>query len=161
MSLAMEWKGTHYSPARGEDKRGRERERSREKERNRERKSAADRRRLRLTFICFICVAAFITGLLILSIFLHVMVVQNEMKIREVEEQTDLERRRQEAIRVEVASLESPARIEQIAVEQLKMVQVALAEYLETPAYQAARAQEQNEIPAGGEMVSDATRGGQ
>lgn len=154
MSLALEWKGTPCPPSRGEERRGREREHSRA------RRCAADKRRMLLTFICFICVAVFISGLLILSVFLHVVVVQNEMKIQEVEEQTELERRRQEAVRVEVASMESPARIEQIAVEQLKMVQVALAEYLETPEYQAARLQEQDGLSSKEEMVSDAARGG-
>jgi len=152
MSLALEWKGLP-APPHGGEKRGRE------KEAGRRRKSAAEMRRLRLTFTCFLCVAVFISGLLILTIFLHVMVVQNEMKIRELEEETELQRRHQEAVRVEVASLESPARIERAAVEQLGMVQVTLAEYLETPAYQAARSQENEGLYSKEEMVSDAEQG--
>ena len=153
MSLALEWKGLP-PPSHGGEKRGRQ------NEINSRRKSAAETRRLRLTFICFVCVAAFISGLLILTICLHVMVVQNEMKIRELEEQTELERRQQEAVRVDVASLESPARIEKVAVQDLGMVQVALAEYLETPAYQAARSQENEGLSSKEEMVSDVAQGG-
>ena len=112
MSLALEWKGLP-SPSHGGEKRGRQ------NEVNSRRKSVAETRRLRLTFICFICVAAFISGLLILTICLHVMVVQNEMKIRDLEEQTELERRQQEAVRVEVASLED--RIDHLTLVNMAM----------------------------------------
>ncbi|MBN2025394.1 MAG: hypothetical protein JW854_01340 [Actinobacteria bacterium] len=153
MSLALEWKGKEYT-AREEKHRGRMEQAARA------RKCAEDRRRMRLVFICFICVAAFVSGLFILSICLHVVVVQNEIKVREVEEQIKLERRQQEAMRVEIASLESPARIESIAVEKLMMVQVTQTEYLETPAYRFAQ-QQQMEKSAGEEgMVSEATQGG-
>lgn len=158
MSLALEWKEqTCTTRGRGES-RGRESEAVRE--RKSERKSERERRRLRLTFACFIAVALFVSGLFILNICLHVVMVQNEIRTREVERQIELERRQHEAMRVEIASLESPARIESIAVGQLKMVQVTQAEYLETQSYQAAKMQEQ-ERPASEEgMVSDATQGG-
>ena len=154
MSLALEWKGSAY-PARGREGR------AREKEDHRGHGSPERTRRVRLTFICFVCVAAAVSGLLILTICLHVAVVQNEMRVREVERQIDLERRQQEGIRVEIASLESPARIEKIAVEAMKMVQSLQAEYLETPAYQAARQQEREKRLSHEEgMVSDAGPGG-
>ncbi|RJP29401.1 MAG: hypothetical protein C4536_11375 [Actinobacteria bacterium] len=153
MSLALEWKEREYT-AQEEKRRGRTEEVARE------RKSAADRRRMRLVFLCFICVAAFVSGLFILSICLHVMVVQNEIKVREVEKQVELERRQQEAMRVEIASLESPARVEKIAVEQLKMVQITQAEYLETPAYKTAKLQDGEEHSEEEGMVSDASQGG-
>jgi cell division protein FtsL len=153
MSLALEWKGQEYT-AREEKRRGRIEHVAQE------RKCAEERRRMRLVFICFICVAAFVSGLFILSICLHVVVVQNEMKVREVEKQIDLERRQQEAMRVEIASLESPARIESIAVEQLKMIPITQAEYLETPAYRTAKLQEQEGLTGEEGMVSDATQGG-
>lgn len=154
MSLALEWKEEDHNSARVEKRRGRIEEVARERSR------ADDRRRMRMIFFRFICVAIFVSGLFILSICLHVMVVQNEMEIREIEEQTDLERRRQEALRVEVASLESPARIEKIAVEQLRMVPVTHTEYLETPAYRIAKLQEQEKSTSEEGMVSDAAQGG-
>jgi len=153
MSLALEWKGQEYT-AREEKHRGRIEQVARA------RKSAEDRRRMRLVFICFICVAAFVSGLFILSICLHVMVVQNEIKVREVEKQIDLERRQQEAMRVEIASLESPARVESIALEKLMMVQVTQTEYLETPAYRTAQQQEEERLASEEGMVSEATQGG-
>ena len=153
MSLALEWKEqTVRAPA--------DRMQSHTAEVMRERKCANDRRRLRLTFFCFICVAAFVSGLFIITICLHVMVVQNELKVREVEKQIELERRQHEAMRVEIASLESPARIENMAVGQLGMVQVTQTEYLETSAYQAAKLQVQEGQSNGEGMVSDATQGG-
>lgn len=152
MSLALEWKDT-TAPASREKKRGRDAEELRRRAR------AADGRRLRLTFLCFIGVAAFVCALFILTICLHVMVVQNEIRVREVERQIELERRQHEAMRVEIASLESPARIEKLAVERLNMVQVVQAEYLETPAYQAAKLQEEEGQSDKEGMVSDATQG--
>ena len=154
MSLALEWKDP-ANPVRREESRGRDAEELRR------RACAADGRKLRLTFLCFIGVAAFVCGLFILIICLHVMVVQNEIQVREVERQIEQERRQHEAMRVEIASLESPARIEKMAVEQLRMVQVTQAEYLETPAYQAAKLQEQERLSNKEGMVSDATQGGQ
>ena len=153
MSLALEWKEQTY-PARGD------RNHAREAEVAHERKCASDRRRMRLTFFCFICVAAFVSGLFILAICLHVVMVQNEIKVHEVEKQIELERRQHETMRVEIASLESPARIESMALEQLKMVQVTQTEYLETSAYQAAKLQEQEGLSNEEGMVSDATQGG-
>ena len=153
MSLALEWKSREYTAR--EDK-----DRGRMEQMAQARKCAEDRRRMRLVFICFICVAAFVSGLFILSICLHVMVVQNEMKVRGVEEQIDLERRQQEAIRIEVASLESPSRIESIAVEKLMMVQTTQTEYLETPAYRTAQQQEAEGLASEEGMVSEATQGG-
>jgi len=154
MSLALEWKEEDHNSARVAKRRGRIEEVARE------RRCPDDRHRMRVVFFCFICVAVFVSGLFILSICLHVMVVQNEIKVREIEEQTDLERRHQEALRVEVASLESPARIEKIAVEQLKMVPVTHTEYLETPAYRTAKLQEQERSTSEEGMVSDAAQKG-
>lgn len=153
MSLALEWKGQEYT-AREKKHRGHVEEVAQAH------RCARERRRMRLVFICFICVAAFVSGLFILSICLHVVVVQNEMKVREVEKEIDLERRQQEGLRVEVASLEAPARIESIAVDKLMMVQSTQTEYLETPAYKIAQ-QREEERPASEEgMVSEATQGG-
>jgi cell division protein FtsL len=152
MSLALEWKDPQY-PARGEERRGGE------VQEVRWRKSVEESRRLRLIFMCFLCVAAFLSGLFILNICLQVIVVQGEIKAREVEKQIELERRLHEGIRLEIASLESPARIEQMAKEHLGMVPVARAEYLETQAYQAAKAEQQDRLSGGEGMVSEATMG--
>lgn len=151
MSLAMEWRHSH-----GLEERAREPEPRKAMECPR--RAAAQGRRNRVVFACFICVAAFVCGLLLLSVFLHVMVVQDEVKTRDLERRIELEKRDQEALRVEIASLEAPSRIERIAVEELKMVQVAQAEYLETPAFRTAR--NAGTEPGGEGMVSDATSGG-
>jgi cell division protein FtsL len=153
MSLALEWKDSTHHARVGERRRP-------EAEEVRRRKRAKEERKLRLTFTCFVLVALFISSLLILSICLHVMVVQNEMRVNEIEREIELERRQQEAARLEIASLESPARIEKMAVEQLNMVQMTLAEYLETPAYQAARLNDQNDLTNEEAMVSDTNQGG-
>ncbi|MEW6552873.1 MAG: hypothetical protein AB1384_01120 [Actinomycetota bacterium] len=154
MSLALEWK-EHSYPARE-----RTEDRARNGEELHRRKCARESRRLRLTFICFVSVAAFVSALLILIICLHVMVVQNEMKVNEVEREIELERRKHEAMRVEIASLESPARIESAAVGQLGMVQVAQVEYLETPSYRTAMETRQRQDETNGEgMVTEATQG--
>ena len=154
MSLALEWKGSSYQAEREERRDGR-------KEAYRARKSLERSRRMRLVFACFIAVAVFVSGLLIFSVYLHVAVVQNEMKARDVEHQIELERRHQEEVRVEIAGLESPARTEKIAAENQKMIQVAMAEYLETPAYQAARIEKSERLQDKDKeaMVSDAAQG--
>ncbi len=154
MSLALEWKGQEHNTAPQEKRYGRIDAGAREYG------CADDQHRMRKVFVCFICVAAFVSGLFMFSICLHVIMVQNEMKVREIEKQIDLERRQQEAMRVEVASLESPARIEKIAVEQLNMVPVTHTEYLETPAYRTAKLQEQERRTSEEGMVSDAAQRG-
>ena len=154
MSLALEWK-EHSHPVRertGDD--------FRLDEESHRRKCARESRRMRLTFICFVSVAAFVSGLFIIIICLHVMVVQNEMRTSEVERQIELERRQHETMRLEIASLESPARIENVAVGQMGMVPVAQAEYLETPRYRTAMQPRQYEDDDNGEgMVTEATQG--
>jgi len=154
MSLALEWR-EQQSPVNE-----RERNRVPAAEESRIRKRERERRRMRLTFLCFVSVAAFVSALFILIICLHVVVVQNEIEAREVEKRIELERRQHEAMRLEIASLESPARIEGMAVGQLGMVRVAQAEYLETPSYQAARIQEQQHGSSEEGMVSEATQKG-
>lgn len=154
MSLALEWR-EHSYPDRERVESG-----ARTGEELQRRKCARESRRMRLTFICFVSVAAFVSGLFILIICLHVMVVQNEMKASDVERQIELERRQHEAMRLEIASLESPARIEGVAVGQLGMVQVAQAEYLETPSYRTAMELRQKEANTNGEgMVTEAAQG--
>ncbi len=152
MSLALEWRSTADPAPREESPRARPAERPR--------RGAEDGRRVRIVFVCFSCVAAFVCGLLLLSVILHVMVVQNEMRARELEKRIELEKRDQEALRLEIASLEAPARVERIAVEELRMEQVARVEYLETPAFRAARSD--GGAPSNGVegMVSDASSQG-
>lgn len=153
MSLAVEWR--YPSEAAEREARPRPREAA-----ERPRRGEAERRRTRLVFACFSCVAAFVCGLLLLSVFLHVMVVQDEVRTRELERRIELERRRQESLRVEIASLEAPRRIERIAVEELKMERVSGAVYLETPAFRAARKDGGRSEGVGEGMVSDASSGG-
>jgi cell division protein FtsL len=117
-------------------------------------------RRHRLVFFCFVLVAMAVSGLFILSVLLQVMVAQNEMRVREIERQVELERRQQEELRVGIASLESPTRIEKIAAEDLGMEQVTKAEYLKTPAFLEAKARELERLRSGEELVSEAGGGG-
>jgi cell division protein FtsL len=166
MSLAMEWKGS--SPTRGvlEPASRRktlkdEKPLRREQEAHHRRKRVQSSRKARLVFTCFTAIAAAICAILIFSVFLHVSVVQNEVKAQEVEDLIELERRQQEQLRVEIAALESPARIEEIAARIMGMVQSIQAEYVETPAYQAAKIKGQEGFTEEEEVVSDAANGGQ
>jgi cell division protein FtsL len=70
-----------------------------------------------------------------------------------------LERRQQEDVRVEIASLESPMRIEKIAADELKMNQVTQAEYLMTPGFIEANTPVADEMSSEEAMVSEATQG--
>ncbi len=135
MSLALDWKSISY-PGYREDARRREEMRQAEKWR---RKQAEKARRMRLLFFSFLVVTLLVSGILLLSIWLHVTVVQCEVRMREVERQIELERRSQDAARTEISSLESPGRIEKLAVEDLHMVPATQADYLETEAFKAAR----------------------
>jgi len=156
VSLALEWKNLS-SPGRGEEVRRREEKRRAEHLRRKQKERV---RRTRLFFLSFLAIALFLSGVLLLSIFLHVMVVQNEISLREVEKQIELERRRQDTFRTEISSLESPGRIEKEAVEKLHMVQAAAADYLETTAYRAARERDGEGMPGAQAMAGDAAQGG-
>ncbi len=134
MSLALEWKCLS-DPALGEERRRLEERRRREEAVRKEMERA---RRSRLIFTAFLAVALLASGILLLTVVLHVGVVQNEVRLRESQREIELERRRQDALRLEIASLESPGRIEREAVSRLGMVHVERAEYLQTPAYRAA-----------------------
>lgn len=158
MSLALQWKEQTYPDRVREERPGHGSGAARDGKRGSV--SERERRRMRLVFLCFLGVVLFVCALFILTICLHVVVVQNEMRAREIEEQIEFERRQHEAMRVEIASLESPSRIESMAVEKLKMVQFTQAEYLETRSYQAAKTQGQKRPSSEEGMVSDATQGG-
>jgi len=165
MSLAMEWKGS--SPKRGivkpasRRKTVKDEKPLRREEAHHKRKKVQSSRKARLVFTCFTAIAAAICAILIFSVFLHVSVVQNEVKAQEVEDLIELERRQQEQLRVEIAALESPARIEEIAARIMGMVQSIQAEYVETPAYQAAKIKGQEGFMQEEAVVSDAANGGQ
>ncbi|MGQ9475511.1 MAG: hypothetical protein ACUVRX_04995 [Actinomycetota bacterium] len=134
MSLALEWK-IISDPRLGEERRLREERRRREQALRKERERA---RRSKLLFAAFTVVAGLVSGILLAAIVLHVGVVQNEVRLREARREIELERRRQDALRLEIASLESPGRIEGEAAGRLGMVQMEKVEYLETPAYRVA-----------------------
>ncbi len=134
MSLALDWKCLS-DPALREERQRLERRRSREKAVRKEMERA---RRSRLVFSSFLAVALLACGMLLLTVVLHVGVMQNEVRLRESQRQIELERRRQDAVRLEIASLESPGRIEREAALRLGMVRAERAEYLQTPAYRAA-----------------------
>ncbi|OFW59597.1 MAG: hypothetical protein A2W01_12285 [Candidatus Solincola sediminis] len=152
MSLAAEWK---RAPAQPERTPGQEKERQAQKVR----KNAQASRRRKLAFTCFISIAAVVCGILIFSVFLRVMAAQDEVKIREVEKQIELEKRQQESIKLEIAGLESPARIEKIAVDNLQMTRVPWAAYVRTAAYKAQRLGEQQRL-SDKEAAAGSTQGG-
>jgi cell division protein FtsL len=116
-------------------------------------------RRNRLLFCGFLLSALIVSGILIFCVFLHVMVVQNELRTRELERQIELERRQQEDMRTEIASLESPGRIEKIAAERLNMAQVTRVDYLWSPSFKALKSGEKSKLSDGEAMYSDAKRG--
>jgi cell division protein FtsL len=159
MSLAAQRKDLPHH-ADWESRRHGENRQLKEKELHNARNSAQRSRRHRLMFFCFLAVALTVSGLFILSVFLQVAVAQNEMKARDMERQIELERRHQEEMRVEIAGLESPSRIELLAAKELDMVQVSQAEYLQTPAFQAAQIRQQERLEDKEGMVSDASGGG-
>ncbi len=134
MSLAMEWKCLS-DPRLGEERRRREERQRREEALRKEMERA---RRSRIVFTAFLAVALVASGILLLTVVLNVGVAQNEVRLRESQREIELERRRQDAVRLEIASLESPARVEKEAVNRLGMVRVEAAEYIQTPAYRAA-----------------------
>lgn len=134
MSLALEWKCLS-DPRLGEERRRLEERRRREEAVRKELERA---RRSRIVFAAFLAVAVATSGILLLTVVLNVCVAQNEVRLRESQREIELERRRQDAVRLEIASLESPARVEKEAVSRLGMVRAAEAEYLQTPAYRAA-----------------------
>ena len=156
MSLALEWKQEAYG--RGEAP-GLPRGDAAREEALRARASRARTRRHRLIFSCFCAVALAVSGLLIISVFLQVSVAQNELRTRELEREIELEMRRQEEVRAQIAALESPGRIEKLAVEELKMVQVAQMEYLKTPASLAEDAEEERNLTDEEGILSDAAQG--
>jgi cell division protein FtsL len=147
MSLAAEWKGSPGQPARDA---GKEVDRHKQKARKQARASI---RRKRI-FVCLMATAALLAALFIGSVFLRVMTAQNEVRLRDVQAQMDLEKRQQESLRVQIAGLESPARIEKVAVNTLHMVRVPWAVYVQTDAYKSARLSERQvsnrEATAGG-----------
>lgn len=153
MPLAAEWKKApaqlHVDPRHETQKRA-----------QKARKSARASMRHRIIFVCFIGIAVMISGLLTFSVFLRVMVAQNEIRAREVERQIELERRQQESLRLEIAGLESPARIERIAVESLRMTRVPWAEYVQTSAYKAARSSERERLSDTEATANAAAQGG-
>ncbi len=156
MSLALEWKSLS-SPALREETRRLEAERRREELRRRQLEKA---RRSRLVFAAFMLVVALVSGILFLSIFLQVMTAQNEMRTREASRQVELERRRQDVLRTEISALESPGRVEKTAAEKLGMVLADRAEYLEAPAYRAARLKGEESLPEAQARAEEAKKEG-
>jgi cell division protein FtsL len=159
MSLAAEWRGAPGQPAR-QPRRPDLRRKESKSQVQKERQRAQASRQRKLLFTCFISIAALISAILIFSVFLRVMIAQNEVRVREVEKQIELEKRQQEGIKVEIAGLESPSRIEKIAVDKLQMTRVPWAAYVQTPAYKDARSSERQKLSDKEAAAGDATQGG-
>ncbi|HEV7888032.1 MAG TPA: cell division protein FtsL [Acidimicrobiales bacterium] len=99
-----------------------------------ERSAAAQRRRTRL-------LATGIVLLVALSLFgvvaAHVVLTQNQFRLQKLQHQAAQEQAKYERLRLQVAELESPARVVAAAQERLGMVPPANVKYL-TPAKSAA-----------------------
>ncbi len=91
---------------------------------SRQRELAA-RHRSRLNgraYLCFVVVILSLFGLLFAVAKMNISSAQKALRAREVQEAAEAERKAQEALRVEVARLESSARIEKVAEDELGMV---------------------------------------
>lgn len=89
------------------------------------RDSVEVRRQARVTrkgYASFLAVLMTLFGLLFLVAQLNIAATQRGYRLKATELQIEEEKKEQEALRLEVARLESPARIEKIATETLKMV---------------------------------------
>lgn len=85
-------------------------------------------------YACFLAVLVTLFGLLFLVAQLNIAATQQGYRLKAVERQIEEERKEQEALKLEVARLESPARIEKIATETLKMVLPVNSELVRVPA---------------------------
>ncbi len=83
------------------------------------------RRQARVTrkgYALFLVILISLFSLLFLVAQLNIAATQQGYRLKAIEKQIDEEKKEQEALKLEVARLESPARIEKIATETLKMV---------------------------------------
>ncbi|MDD5748290.1 MAG: hypothetical protein PHP64_04445 [Actinomycetota bacterium] len=88
------------------------------------RKSAA----LGFRFFVTVCVILASTGIFVLV--QRQFVVRNEIEMRKIEERIGSEKEVQEKLRVELARLESPGRVERVAKDVLGMCEVGRVIYL-------------------------------
>ncbi len=81
-----------------------------------------ERVRAKRVFLAFLLVLLALSALLFLIVALNISISQKGYCLRQLEEQIQEERKAQESLRLEVAKLESPARIEKIARNNLGMI---------------------------------------
>ncbi len=103
------------------------------KERERERSSqigvkTQGRVRTRRVYLAFLLVLFLLSALLFLVAALNVTISQKGYRLRQLEEEIHREKKAQESLRLEVAKLESPARIERIARQNLGMILPSVTE---------------------------------
>lgn len=73
-------------------------------------------------YACFLTVLISLFGLLFLVAQLNIAATQRGYRLKAIERQIEEEEKAQEALKLEVARLESPARIEKIATETMNMI---------------------------------------
>lgn len=101
------------------------------------REALEEKRRQRVTLrgcACLAAAGALMFGLFFLVAWLNISTTQKGYDCKRLEKGIAEERMRHEELRLEVARLESPARVERIATEQLGMVLPIRSELLRLPA---------------------------
>jgi cell division protein FtsL len=111
-------------------------------------------------YICFFLVLALLFGLLFLVAQLNIAATQKGYRLKSLEQQIEEEKKEQESLRLDVARLESPARIEKIATETLKMVMPVRSELVHVESMAVDTAPRTGTRDAGGSLGSAATSNG-
>jgi cell division protein FtsL len=111
-------------------------------------------------YICFFLVLALLFGLLFLVAQLNIAATQKGYRLKSLEQQIEGEKKEQESLRLDVARLESPARIEKIATETLKMVMPVRSELVHVEGVAVDTAAQNGARDASGSLGSAATPNG-
>ncbi len=105
-------------------------------------------------YACFFLVLTMLFGLLFLVAQLNIAATQKGYRLKSLEQQIEEEKKEQESLRLDVARLESPARIEKIATETLKMVMPIRSELVRVVATAADTATQTGARDASGNLGS-------
>lgn len=128
------------------------------------RRETLDRRhQLQVTrkgYVCFFLVLTMLFGLLFLVAQFNIAATQKGYRLKHLEQQIEEEKKEQESLRLDVARLESPARIEKIATETLKMVMPVRSELVHVMATAEDTATQTGARDASGNLGSAATPNG-
>ena len=119
-------------------------------ERSRRHLHLVDREARRRTNRRHLVVSTAIAGIAVVFlalVALHVLIAENQFRLDNLQQQTNLQQERYEKLRLEVAQLEAPARIVSVAEGKLGMRQPGSVTYLQATATSAAGAQDGDAIP--------------